>query len=282
MLERARLLGWYLPPNDPTDAYRPYDIPPEESSLELPPEPPAPRSWGYSDLIVVAVFAAVALLVLSVLGITAVFALNYFLGWDLKVEDPLVQGPLNVGIQILFWGALFAFIYGLITIKYRLPFGDSIGWRAFDGSAFQYFVRGPVLAIVVVLLSTFLPKVDEKLPFEKLLEEPMVLVMLAVFGILIAPLLEEMFFRGFLYPVFERSLGAAFAVFATSALFSLVHGVQYGWRWQNLLMLLGVGVVFGMLRARTASILPSTFLHAGYNATLFAAVFAAGEHIDKL
>jgi hypothetical protein len=95
-------------------------------------------------------------------------------------------------------------------------------------------------------------------------------------------LLEEMFFRGFLYPVFERSLGAAFAVFATSALFSLVHGMQYGWRWQNLLMLLGVGAVFGMLRARTESILPSTFLHAGYNATLFAAVFVAGEHLDKL
>ena len=271
-----------MPPSDPTYSYQPYDIPPEESSAELPPEPPAPRSWGYLDLLLMTVFAGAALLVLSVLGVTVVFALNYVFGWDLKIEDPLVQGPLNVGIQILFWGALFGFIYAVITIKYRLPFGDSIGWRAYDGSAFQYFVRGPVLAIVVVLLSTLLPKVDEKLPFEKLLEEPIVLAMLAVFGVLIAPLLEEMFFRGFLYPVFERSLGTAFAVFATSALFSLVHGMQYGWRWQNLLMLLGVGAVFGILRARTASILPSTFLHAGYNATLFAAVIVAGEHLDKL
>ena len=106
--------------------------------------------------------------------------------------------------------------------------------------------------------------------------------MLAVFGILLAPVVEEMFFRGFLYPVFERSHGAVSAVLATSTLFSLVHGVQYGWRWQNLLMLLGVGAVFGTLRARTHSILPSAFLHAGYNATLFAAVFVAGEQLDKL
>lgn len=268
--------------NDPINPLQPYEIPSEGWPPELQPQPPVPRTWGYVDLLLIAVFAGAALLVLSVLGIVAVFVLSYALGWDLDIEDPRVQGPLNVAIQILFWAALFGFIYAVITIKYRLPFGDSIGWRAYEGSAFQYFVWGPVLAIGVVLISTLLPKVDEKLPFEKLLEEPMVLGMLAVFGILIAPLLEEMFFRGFLYPVFERSHGAASAVFTTSALFSLVHGVQYGWRWQNLLILLGVGVVFGMLRARTQSILPSTFLHAGYNATLFAAVFVAGEQLSKL
>ena len=58
--------------------------------------------------------------------------------------------------------------------------------------------------------------------------------------------------------------------------------MQYGWRWQNLLMLLGVGAVFGTLRARTGSILPSTLVHASYNATLFAAVYLAGDQLEKL
>jgi len=229
-----------------------------------------------------AVFAVVALLVLSVLGVVVILGLGYVFDWNLDMESTRVQGPLNVAIQVLFWAALFAFIYAIVTMKYGLRFGPAIGWTDYKGTALQYFLWGPVLAIIVVLLSTFLPKVDEKLPFEKLLEDPMVMGILAVFGILMAPLLEEMFFRGFLYPVFDRSLGAASAVFITSALFSLVHGVQYRWRWQNLLMLLAVGAVFGTLRARTRSILPSTFLHAGYNATLFAAVFAAGDQLDKL
>jgi len=271
-----------LSPDDSTNPSPLYQLPPEGWPAELQPQPPPTRTWGYLDLLLMVVFAVASVLVLSVLAVAVLFVLSHLFGWDLNIEDPRVLGPLNVAIQILFWGALFGFIYAVITVKYRLPFGDSIGWRDYEGSAFRYFIWGPALAIAVVLLSTLLPKVEEKLPFERLLEEPMVLGILAAFGILLAPLLEEMFFRGFLYPVFERSLGAVYAVFVTSVFFSLVHGVQYGWRWQNLLLLLGVGAVFGALRARTQSILPSTFLHAGYNATLFAAVFAAGEHLDKL
>jgi membrane protease YdiL (CAAX protease family) len=64
------------------------------------------------------------------------------------------------------------------------------------------------------------------------------------------------------------------AVVGTSALFSLVHGIQYSWRWQNLLLLLAVGMAFGCVRARTGSVIATTLIHAAYNATLFTALFA--------
>jgi membrane protease YdiL (CAAX protease family) len=72
------------------------------------------------------------------------------------------------------------------------------------------------------------------------------------------------------------------AVLISSSLFSLVHAQQYGWRWQNLVLLLYVGIVLGTVRARTGSIVPSTLLHAGYNAALSTALLAAGDELYKV
>lgn len=276
-----------MEPENPTGPYAPINLPREPFSPAPPPfEPPSapvqPETWGYADLVYLIVFAVIALVMLSVLGVAVLYGLGFAFGFEFNIEEPRVQGPLNIAISMLMWAVVFAFIYLIISVKYQLRFGPAIGWVRFEGSAARYLWSGPLLAIVVVLLSAMLPKVDEKLPFELLLEDPMVMALLALFGVLVAPLVEEMFFRGFMFPVFERSLGLVFAVFATSAVFSLVHGMQYGWRWQNLLMLLGVGAVFGTLRARTGSILPSTLVHASYNATLFAAVYLAGEQLEKL
>ena len=276
-----------MEPDNPTGPYAPIELPREPLSPAAPPfEPPSapaqPETWGYADLVYLIVFAVIASVMLAVLGIMVLKGLSFAFGFEFNIEEPRVQGPLNIAVSMLMWAAVFAFIYLIISVKYQLRFGPAIGWVRFEGSPARYLWSGPLLAIVVVLLSTLLPKVDEKLPFELLLEDPMVMALLAVFGVLIAPVVEEMFFRGFMFPVFARSLGLVFAVFATSAVFSLVHGMQYGWRWQNLLMLLGVGAVFGTLRARTGSILPSTLVHASYNATLFAAVYLAGEQLEKL
>jgi len=270
-----------LRPDNPTDRRSPIELPSEPPPLLPPDAPEQPETWGYLDLLYLVVFGVIALFMLSVIAVGCLYGIGFVFDWEVNLEEPRVQGPLNVAVSMLLWAAVFAFIYLIVAVKYRLRFGPSIGWVSYEGSPVQYLATGPVLAISVVLVSMLLPQVDEKLPLEILLEDPLVMALLAVFGILFAPLLEETFFRGFLFPVFERSRGAGFAVFATSALFSLVHGTQYGWRWQNLLLLLGVGV-FGTLRARTGSILPSTLVHASYNATLFAAFAVAGEQLERL
>jgi membrane protease YdiL (CAAX protease family) len=120
---------------------------------------------------------------------------------------------------------------------------------------------------------------SEPLPIEELFGDRLSLILLSVFGVLIAPVVEELVFRGFFFTVIEQSHGPLAAVLATSAFFSVLHARQYGWHWQNLLLLALVGIVFGAVRARTQSVVPSTMLHAGYNATLFAGMFAAGDQL---
>jgi membrane protease YdiL (CAAX protease family) len=203
-------------------------------------------------------------------------------GWDLALEDPKVQAPLVIVIQILWWGLVMGYIYFVVTVKYDLPFASAIGWIPLQRPAMLYLLGGVLLSFAVVGISTVIPKPEGKLPIELLLEDRFSMILIALFGVFIAPVTEEIVFRGFIYRVFEQAHGVLAAVLMTSAAFSLVHGMQYGWRWQNLLLLFGVGLVFGLARAKTGSVLPSTLIHASYNATLFGALLAAGDQVQGM
>lgn len=78
----------------------------------------------------------------------------------------------------------------------------------------------------------------------------------------LAPLTEEIVFRGFLLPSWARALGAPVAIVATSILFALMH-LQYDWRGMLAVGLLGVFSAW--LRLRSASLIPSFIAHGGSN-----------------
>jgi len=107
----------------------------------------------------------------------------------------------------------------------------------------------------------------------QMLSDPVARPMLIAFGITIGPLVEEMLFRGILLPVAMRGLGVAGALALTSVPFALIHGPQYSWSWQHILLLVFVSVAFGMIRLRSGSTMASTLTHAAYNLMMFAAYF---------
>ena len=76
-----------------------------------------------------------------------------------------------------------------------------------------------------------------------------------------APLAEELVFRGIIQSRLERSLPAWIAVVLQAVLFGLIHGtpVQIGYAFI-------MGLLFGLLRWRTGSILPTLAAHAAFNA----------------
>lgn len=263
----------------PTDNRRDLEVlePVSPSETPEPMQAPGPReTWGYRDLIYLVMFAVPAFFV------TAAVGMIFLYGLDLPLEEPPIRAPVVIGVQLVWWIAVLAYIYTVVTVKYELPFRRSIGWIGMEQPPGVYLSGGVLLAVTVGVLSYFLPRPEGRLPIEELLEDPVAMTLMALFGVLIAPAVEEIVFRGFVFPVIERSHGALAAIVVTSVIFSLVHGTQYGWRWQNLLLLLGVGMVFGAVRARTGSVISTTLIHAAYNATLFAALFAAGDQIKNL
>jgi membrane protease YdiL (CAAX protease family) len=96
--------------------------------------------------------------------------------------------------------------------------------------------------------------------------------------------MEELFFRGFMYPVLARRMGAAWAIALTALPFGLIHLPQYGWAWGAALVIFLVGVVCGVVRAVTRSVGASFLVHAGFNGTqmLIAIVMTQGfRHMPK-
>jgi membrane protease YdiL (CAAX protease family) len=81
---------------------------------------------------------------------------------------------------------------------------------------------------------------------------------------LIAPLIEEMIFRGAIYLAVSERLGRTYAVLISSFLFALSHMDPI-----SFLPLFGLGLILGWCRSRSGSILPSYILHALNN---FAAI----------
>ena len=86
----------------------------------------------------------------------------------------------------------------------------------------------------------------------------------------LAPVQEELFFRGFLYRGLSTSIGPWTTIVLTSAVWSMVH-LQYEWFFLAEIFVLGV--VFGWLRMRSGSTILTMLLHGGMN---LMAVVAAG------
>jgi membrane protease YdiL (CAAX protease family) len=89
--------------------------------------------------------------------------------------------------------------------------------------------------------------------------------------VLVAPLAEELFFRGFVFGGLVDRLGVPGAAAASGLLFSLVHG-QMG----LILPFALIGVLLAYLYYRSGSLWPAVLAHLVYNGLAFAALNAAG------
>jgi membrane protease YdiL (CAAX protease family) len=128
--------------------------------------------------------------------------------------------------------------------------------------------------VAQVVLHRWIPK---SLPITEFFQDRSSAMLLAGFGILVAPLVEEMLFRGFLYPALARWIGAVPAIVITAAGFALLHGGQLAYSWVPLLLIFTVGAVLTIVRAMTKSVASSVLVHMAYNFTLFLQLYI-GTH----
>lgn len=179
----------------------------------------------------------------------------------------------NEGIFLIFYqaildGVIFLFIYFTITLKYNSPFLESIKWKPSQPlRVAPFFPLGILLALAVMGTSTLFPSPAD-LPIEKLLKQPHAAFFFAALGIVVAPFVEEVIFRGFIYPVVERWVGPHGAIVATAALFTGVHISQLWGSWPAIALISLVGLTLSIVRARTDSLFPSFVVHLAYNTTI--------------
>jgi membrane protease YdiL (CAAX protease family) len=95
-------------------------------------------------------------------------------------------------------------------------------------------------------------------------------------AIAVAPVAEEIVFRGYLLSVLLQVMPSWGAQAITAILFGLVHGLDYA------LPLALLGWFFGWLRLRHGALLPSMFAHALHNALVVALTCAWPASLDLL
>jgi membrane protease YdiL (CAAX protease family) len=144
-----------------------------------------------------------------------------------------------------------------------------------------FLLGGMGFAVVVELASHWLP-IPKSLPVDKYFSNTAGAYLMAAFGVTLAPLLEELFFRGMLYPVLRRAYGMWAGVLVTAAAFAAIHGAQLGNAWAPLVSIFVVGIVFTLVRQGTDSVAASFLMHCGYNLMLFSMLWVGSDHFRHM
>jgi membrane protease YdiL (CAAX protease family) len=104
------------------------------------------------------------------------------------------------------------------------------------------------------------------------------LAVLAVFAVLIAPVCEELLFRGLLLRALQRRFSPVIAVSVSALAFALVHpALDPAWgSFVVIPALFGLGALAGVAAVRRGDLSVSIMLHVGFNfLTIFATVIDA-------
>jgi uncharacterized protein len=219
--------------------------------------------WDYEDLAILVgfVFAAVvALVLISSLILAALPSLR---------SNPAALGFVT---QLLLYGFIYAGFRFNFSTRYGQPVFRSLGWQTPQIPLLAAVLAGLILPFVLSALAGALHPPAIPSPFDKYLKSPVWLVLLGILAVTLGPLVEELFFRGFLQPLLCRSLGVVAGIFATAAAFGVLHGPEYSWSWQFLVSLTLAGAAFGWMRWASNSVISATVMHGCFNLVMFAAM----------
>jgi uncharacterized protein len=221
----------------------------------------------------IALFAFVSLVVLLILAVAFAHYSPWFRGASpvSLAENALILVPT----QTLGYLLVVAFMVLLLRLKYHAAFAKAIRWnRPTLRIAIFAIAGGGVLAILSEVIASLLQNwIPKSLPIDELFRDTRSAYLLSFLGILAAPVVEELFFRGFLYPVLARSTGVIAGVLLTAAAFAFIHGSQLAQAWIPLMVIFLVGIAFTTVRAKTKSVATTVIMHMGYNAMIFIRLF---------
>ena len=223
--------------------------------------------WGFAELLLIAALFLPAVWA----GSLAVQAVSSWLHRDSQLGLPLLIAQF-IGYAIVFL-ALW-----LLFARHGKPLFESLAWVPQPFRPRHLVALGIALAAAVIVLGNLLGIPNTETPFDKLLTDPASRIGIAVFGITLGPIIEELLFRGFLQPVLVDSMGVLPGILTASILFGALHLAQNADIWQSGVLITLVGFVLGVVRHVSGSTRASAITHISYNALPFLSLIVSGVH----
>ena len=221
-------------------------------------------------------------------------------------------------VNMISYLVALGFCWVTFPLLWHRSFLDGIQWNA-AGVRPLFALAGVLLSVTAEAVSSLLP-MPKHAPMEDLFHNPSLIWLLAIFGAFLAPLFEEIFFRGFLLPGIAIAVdylrlpkpvdpmgqpdpfaaivnleawrasetysvpALVTASIITSICFGLIHAPQLGLSWPSVSLLATVSLVLCYVRIRFRSVAATVLIHTCYNLTLFATIFVATggfRHLEK-
>ncbi len=218
--------------------------------------------WGFAEIIIVYI------------GVMAVGILTSMYGQNIP---GLLPGRLGAGEMGYFlagflvqFTATIGFVYLLAVFFPKGRWSDLGIRKAKPGSYLRYGLVGGILLIIMVLVLGYVlkylqPDLGPQYYEEMLRSATGIPEFLAVIGVgaVLAPLSEEIFYRGMIYPVFRKYLGPTWGVILAGLVFGLAH-----WDlWRTIPLALG-GMGLCYIYEKSGSIWVSVVAHGVWNGVM--------------
>lgn len=219
-------------------------------------------SWGWWDILRVVAMLIGGVLLFCLLLFVALITFS-ILGRD--VDAPIMTNVVSIGFYVI----LFVGIYWCTVRRYGSAWAAlgvrrvSWWWLLISPACFgcMLLIAMVIQRALAILMGQpfFNPQVQMLTQGKPLRPIDLVLQLLCV--AIVGPIVEELFFRGMLYPVMRRHAPAWIAIVLNAALFAMLHFIPI-----MLPMLFVSGVVFALVRERTDSLIPGMLIHSLQNA----------------
>lgn len=236
----------------------------------VPQNPP----WKFVDIIII-------LVIINLFGLVLGYLSEFVMHWVVWFF------PTAMDEQILFFfmasiiqtGLFVGFSIYVVIGKYRGQWAHlGLMGHNWQINVTKGFFGGLGLFSIVVgagaIITYFYPMDPEPQPFAELIMNatgPKQLMLLLIMGSVLAPLGEEIFFRGLVYPVFRKRFGVIVGIIFSSLIFSTLHF--------DLLRLIPIaigGMGLAWLYERTGSLITPIIAHSVWNTIMTLMIVMAG------
>jgi membrane protease YdiL (CAAX protease family) len=238
---------------------------------------PPPRPLGFFGLCLSLVALAVLCLLLSALGLAIGVAIaGPVLGWPQFIEalqralaasDDALATRLLMAVILIFYLSLVIAVFIAARWRGKGQWRALTGWEKFTLSDRSIWII-MVLALIYSasasdLIGHFLSRPAEPL---KIPADPYAAVALFVLAVMLAPVTEELLFRGWIFTALRFNWGFWPALLVTSMLFALAH---YENTHLYALAVFPIGLALGAIRERAGSVKAAILFHGVNNLAAF-------------
>ncbi len=235
----------------------------------LPPESPE-VAGGRIDWTPKDVFFGVLAFLASFLLLPIPFLIPFAVFWETDSRPFLIAAMVvsaGIYMAIAYVSARFTFIKyggGIERLGLRPPTLPTLGWGAlaFLGAMTVSLLYGGFIEAFDV---DFLrQKCADQVPNE-IRNDALILALSAVLAICFAPVCEEIFFRGFVFPGIARRFGVVAGIVVSGLLFGSAHLVGNPMLYKSMIQFMLIGCVFAFFYWKSGNLLSTIMAHMTFN-----------------